>query len=137
MTGPKRIIDLDGTPQAQWKIDNNSLHLLNKRLWTREVTGCVLCVEADRTDVLGQTLRAQDDEDVAICLTHGPLVSVPYQIVRKSTVVVGDRSREVEQKIEDTLLIPVNLPPDEKESLYDRLLGVAAEEEQSSDILDE
>lgn len=135
MSGPRKIIDLDGTPESDWKVEPQAAHLYAGKLWASEVAGCVLCVEAERHDAKGQTLRDTDDDHKFICLTHGALEEVPFSIKREFVIKIGEFEKTGVQEVNDVILIPKNLTTEEKESLYARLVDAAADVEQKEDLL--
>lgn len=137
MSGPKKIIDLDSTPETQWKVEPNSTHIYHGKLWASEVAGCVLCVEAERNDAKGQTLRDADDEHSFMCLTHGPLEEVPFTVRRDFEIKIGDFVKSGSQAVTDVVLIPKSLSAEERQDLYSRLVDAAGEAEEQDDLLAE
>ena len=135
MSGPKKIIDLDGTPESLWKVDPKALHIHGNKLWALEVAGCVLCVEAERSDVRGQTFRSSDDEHTFMCLTHGALEEVQFSIKRDFTINIGKFQRVGHQEVKDVILIPKSLSEEERQEIFSRLVDAAASEEQKADLL--
>ncbi len=136
MSGPRKIIDLDLTPESEWEVDDKALHLYLSQLWSHVTTGCVLCVESDRTDAKGQTLRSVENE-TSLCLTHGELDEVPYTITRDYLVKFGNVERRGRQEYSDMVLIPKSMPELDRINLIERLLEVAAEEESKQNLLDD
>ena len=135
MSGPREIIDLDNTPEQDWKVDERARHIRGGELWELELAGCVLCVEAERSDAKGQTLRRSDDDHCFICLTHGPLDEVPFSIRRDFVVRIGNFTRTGNQEVNDVVLIPKSMSENERQDLYGRLVDAAASEEQKVDLL--
>ncbi len=137
MTGPRKINDLDLTLEQDWEVDSKSTHIYQDRLWSHVTAGCVLCVEAERNDASGQTLQAQDDEHIHICLTHGQLDEVQYKITRDITITIDNISHKGTQDINDIILIPRILQGDERISLIKRLMGIVVADEAAKDVLDD
>jgi hypothetical protein len=135
MSGPKKIIDLDSTPEHQWRVEPQATHIYSGRLWASEVAGCVLCVEAERSDAKGQTLRDNDDEHAFVCLTHGLLEEVPFSIRRDFSITIGPFVKTGFQEVTDVILIPKNLSGEERQGLYERLVQAAADAESKDDLL--
>lgn len=135
MSGPRKIIDLDATPESQWKVDPQATHIYSGRLWATEVAGCVLCVEAERHDALGQTLRESDDDHSFMCLTHGPLDEVPFLVRRDFVINIGPFEKKGSQEVRDVVLIPKSLSESDRQELYARLVEAASEVEQKEDLL--
>jgi hypothetical protein len=135
MSGPKKIIDLDSTPESQWTVESNATHIYSGKLWASEVAGCVLCVEAERHDAKGQTLRDAADEHLFVCLTHGPLEEVSFLVRRDFVIKIGKFEKTGFQEVNDTILIPKSLSEDERQGLYARLVEAAADAEQKEDLL--
>lgn len=134
MSGPRKIIDLDSVCEEEWKVDTSAVHLFQSQLWTHLQIGCVLCVEAERADPKGQTLQSSDGKS-RICLTHGPLVEVGYSIRRDVVIKLGHLERRGERVFSDVVLIPSQLSDAERNALLERLIDVAAEEEDGKDPL--
>lgn len=137
MTGPRKIIDLDGIPESKWKIEDGATHLYNQKLWTKENAGCVLCVEAEREDPRGQTLKSHDDDHVAVCLTHGPLDEVQFTVSREFKIKIGEIERNGIETINDVVWIPKSLPPDERQNLLERLADFSSQVEQEIKLIPE
>ena len=137
MSGPRKIVDFDGTPQDRWAIDRNAVHLYKSKLWTHITTGCALCVEADRTDVMGQTLQSSEDEHVTVCLTHGPLDEIKYSIRRDVTITIGDQSRVGHQNIDDVILVPACLQGESRDALIAKLVEYVSVDEIQKGTMDD
>ncbi len=136
ISGPRKFTSLDDTPEDDWRIEAGVVYAYKSRLWTPIDTGCVLCVEAERSDPKGQTLS--DIHGVGhMCLTHGELESIPYKIQRDVTITFGHIERKGQQTIEDVVLIPLSMPSEEKVSLIERLISMADEDESSKGPLDD
>lgn len=135
MSGPKKVIDLDSTPETNWSVDHNATHIYNGKLWVTEVAGCVLCVEAERQDAKGQTLRDIHSESCFVCLTHGPLERVSFWVRRDYVIKIGQFEKRGFQEVNDVILIPIGLSEAERHDLYARLVDAAGEAESKEDLL--
>ena len=130
-TGPQNIIDLDNLPESQWEIDSKAQYIYRDKLWTHQAAGCVLCAEADVSNVKAQTLRAHDETDRSfICLTHGELEEMPFLIQRTYLIKIGNYEKTGNQELKDTLLVPKDMPETERSELFARLITAAADVEQ-------
>lgn len=132
MKGPTKIIELDGVPSKNWKIDPNAVHLWKGRLWRKEPVGCVLCVEKEGNDHI--TLCNADDEGAEHfhCMEHGELVEVPYSMKKVYTIQIGDVVREGEESVADTMLFPAEMELADRNELIGKLLDEADQEEHAS-----
>lgn len=132
MSGPTKIVELDGVPVAKWKLDPNAVHLWKGKLWKKENVGCVLCVEKEGNEHI--TLSHADDsgEEHFHCMEHGDLVAVPYSMRKVYTIRIGDVVREGEESLEDTMLFPSEMTLPARNELINRLLDEAQKEEADS-----
>lgn len=131
ITRPKKVIDLDNTPESKWQVEVDAEHIYQSKLWSCVPVGCVLCADADRKDAHGQTLHA---DGKYICLTHGDLVEVPYVIKRVTTVSIGGIERVAEQKIQDNVLFPILMEDEYREIMIDKLVDMTLESENDPDL---
>ena len=138
MSGPSKIIELDGKPRAKWRIEEGAMHLWEGKLWRKDVVGCVLCVEQEGNDYI--TFSRTDDEGAehCHCVEHGPLDEVPYSMVKQYTVTIGGVVREGEEVVKDSMLFPSSMSAEEKDELINKLLDEADREENGeADPLDD
>jgi hypothetical protein len=129
MTGPTKIIELDGVPSKNWKIDPKAIHLWKGKLWKKENVGCVLCVEKEGPEFV--TLCNTDDAGVEHfhCMEHGELLEVPYSMKKNYTIRIGDVIREGVEELEDTMLFPEEMTLVARNELINRLLDESQQEE--------
>jgi len=132
MSGPTKIVELDGVPIAKWKIDPNAVHLWKGKLWKKENVGCVLCVEKEGNEHI--TLCHSDDsgKEHFYCMEHGELSAVPYSSKKVYTITIGTVTREGEETLNDVMLFPAEMTLPEQEKLINRLLDEAQKEEVDS-----
>jgi len=134
MSGPTKIIELDGKPCSKWRIEEDAMHLWEGKLWRKDVVGCVLCVENEGPE---HTTFARTDEDGVehcSCVKHGPLSEVKYKMVKQYTVTIGGVVREGEEVVNDSMLFPASMSEDEKDDLINRLLDEADREENGESL---
>ena len=140
VSGPTKIIELDGKPRSQWRVEEDALHLWEGKLWRREAVGCVLCVEEegiDHTTFSRTEVSAGDDGEETKCehfhcMKHGALDEVKYEMVKKYTVTIGGVVRDGEVSVEDSMLFPTSMSQDERVELINKLLDEADEEEKDA-----
>lgn len=126
LSGPKKIIELDGRPVSEWELDLKAVHLWKDKLWTLEVTGCALCA-ADSSHV---TLsRKEGDKEYFHCTEHGELDAVPYEAVKTYVIRIGDVERTGKETCTDIMLFPVSLDEEKKNRIINEMLDLAEEEE--------
>jgi len=132
MSGPTKIIELDGIPVSKWKLDSNAVHLWKGRLWKKEKVGCVLCVEKEGNE--HTTLSYVDDagKEHCHCMEHGELASVSYSMRKVYKVTIGTVTREGEESLDDFMLFPAEMTLQEQEALINRLLDESQKEEADS-----
>ncbi len=136
MSGPKKIIELDGTPRSQWRLESSALHLFRGRLWSWEIAGCVVCCGAlDNAE--NQTLCRVDDGDTEhfYCLEHQDLQKLAYVITRKCTVRIGEVEREFTDVEEDFLLFPAVMDAEACDALTNTLIAEAQQQARDQDWL--
>jgi hypothetical protein len=131
MTGPTKIIELDGKERSKWRIEDDALHLWNGKLWRKEAVGCVKCVEKEGVDFMtfSRPEGEKDEDEHFHCMEHGPLEEVKYSMVKKYTVTIGGVVREGEQSIKDSMLFPADMSSDDRTLLIEKLLDEADKEE--------
>jgi hypothetical protein len=132
MTGPTKIIELDGIPSKNWKLDSNAVHLWEGKLWRKEKVGCVLCVEKEGPE--HSTLCHANAEGVESfhCMEHGELSAIPYNMKKVYTITIGDVVREGEEELEDVMLFPRGMDLTARNELINRLLDEAHNSEKES-----
>lgn len=132
MTGPTKIIELDGIPSKNWKLDANAVHLWKGKLWRKEKVGCVLCVEKEGPE--HATLCHSDPGGVESfeCMEHGGLIAVNYSMKKVYTITIGSVVREGEETLEDVMLFPEEMTLTARNELINRLLDEAQNEEKES-----
>lgn len=132
MSGPRKIIELDGKDRSHWRLEEGALHLWEGKLWRKEVVGCVKCVEKEGNDFVTFS-RADDDGDEHFhCMHHGELEEVPYEMVKKYTITIGGVVREGEESVKDSMLFPASMTQEEKTQLVERLLEEAEQDEKEA-----
>lgn len=132
LSGPRKIIELDGKPEQTWQLDSSAVHLWKGRLWKWEVVGCICCIEEE--GIPHETLSTvEGDETEYVCMTHGPLVKVPYTMRKDFRVTLGGITRTGFEEISDAMLFPTSMSEDEKSALINRILD-EIEEDESSDV---
>lgn len=132
MTGPTKIIELDGVPSKNWKIEGNAVLLWKGKLWKKEPVGCVLCVEKEGNEHITLCHSDDHDKDTFHCMEHGELVEVPYSMRKVYTVQIGEVHREGTEELADTMLFPAEMELSARNELIGRLLDEAQSEEVKS-----
>ena len=132
MTGPTKIIELDGIPTSKWKIDPNATFLWQNRLWRREKVGCVLCVEKEGPEHVTFCHTNKDGVESFHCMEHNELIAVPYSMKKVYTISIGDVVREGEELLDDTMLFPQDMDVTARNELINRLLDDAQNDEKES-----
>ena len=137
MTGPRKILELDGKPPGRWMLETGAQHLFRDELWSWEVAGCILCAENDNAE--NQTLARTDDDGVEHfhCLCHGELEKVPYSIARSCTVKIGNVAREFQDTEEDHMFFPRGMDPDERDRITAEMIELAQARTMDEDWLAE
>lgn len=126
--GPRRTVELDDDSAEEWVLDSCSAYIWEGRLWRKDIVGCVLCVEADKSSTL---VRTDDDgQEHFVCQQHGPLGELKYEMVKQYTVTIGGVVREGEERVNDSMLFPASMSAEEKDDLINKLLDEADREEQ-------
>lgn len=135
MKGPAKIIELDGIPSKNWKLEQNAVHLWNGKLWRKEPVGCVLCVEEEGSD--HATLTHTDDNGVEsfVCMEHGSLDEVRYSMRKRYSIMIGDVIRDGEEEFNDTILFPRIMAGMDRNELINRLLNEAEQAQIDSDVM--
>lgn len=129
MSGPTKIIELDGIPSKNWKIEGNAVLLWKGKLWKKEPVGCVLCVEKEGNEHITLCHSDEHDKDTFQCMEHGELVEVPYTMKKVYTIKIGDVVREGEEDLADTMLFPAAMEVAARNELIGRLLDEAQKAE--------
>jgi hypothetical protein len=132
MTGPTKIVELDGIPTAKWKLDANATFLWKNRLWRRENVGCVLCVEKDGPEHVTFCHVDENGVESFHCMEHSELVAVPYSMKKVYTIQIGSVIREGQETLEDTMLFPEEMDLVSRDELINRLLDEAQSDEKES-----
>lgn len=132
MTGPTKIIELDGIPSKNWKLDVNAVHLWNGKLWRKEKVGCVLCVESTGSEYATLCHTDKNGVETFHCMNHGALIAVPYSMKKVYTIRIGDVVREGEEEVVDTMLFPEEMTLTARNELIERLLDEAQSDEKQS-----
>lgn len=130
LSGPRKIIELDGKPEQSWHLDSTAVHLWKGKLWKWEPIGCILCIEQE--GIPHETLSTEVDEDGETqycCMTHGALQKIPYTMEKKFRVTLGGITRDGFETVTDAMLFPQSMDEEEKNSLICRLLDEIEEEE--------
>lgn len=129
MSGPTKIVELDGVPVSKWKLDPNAVHLWKGKLWRKEKVGCVLCVEKEGNEHATLCHTDDDGNESFHCMEHGELIAVPYSMKKTYTIRIGDVVREGEETLDDSMLFPSGMNPEERNTLIGKLLDEAQQEE--------
>lgn len=129
MSGPTKIIELDGIPVKNWKIDPNAVHLFKGKLWSKEPVGCICCVEREGPEFTTFSTVDSNGVEHFQCMEHGTLVEIPYSMRKVYTIKIGDVVREGEQSVDDTMLFPAEMEVSVRNALIDRLLDEADKDE--------
>lgn len=129
MSGPTKIIDLDGIPSKKWKLDINAVHLWRGKLWKKEPIGCVLC--AEKSDPEYATLCHSDNNgiDHHYCMNHGDLTAVEYVMTKTYQISIGGIVRSGTEEVEDVILFPQEMTLASRNELINRILNEAQQEE--------
>lgn len=138
LSGPRKIIELDGKPQQSWHLDSTAVHLWKGKLWAWEQIGCILCIEEE--GIPHETLSsAEGEEKEYCCMEHGPLQRVEYSMEKKFKVTLGGVTRDGFEEITDMMLFPQSMSAEEKTALINRLLDEIDEEERKDveDVFDD
>lgn len=134
MTGPRKILELDGKPKGRWRLETGALHLFKGQLWSWEIAGCIIC--ADQSEAERQTLCREDDGvEYFRCLEHGPLDRVEYVITRRCTVRIGAVEREFVDTEQDYLLFPADMEPEARTRITEAMISEAQTEAAAKDWL--
>lgn len=134
MSGPKKIIELEGKEPSRWRIEDGALHLWNGKLWSKELVGCVQCVEKEGNDHITFSRSDNEGEEHFHCMEHGLLDEVKYSMVKQYTVTIGGIVRTGEQSAEDTMLFPSSMSTNEKTSLIKTILDEMEEDEEEAGL---
>jgi hypothetical protein len=132
MTGPTKIIELDGIPSKNWKLSPTAVHLWKGKLWRKEKVGCVLCVEKEGPEFATLCHTDKDGVESFHCMEHNELIAVPYSMKKVYTIRIGDVVREGEEELEDTMLFPEEMTLASRNELINRLLDEAQSDEKES-----
>ena len=129
MSRPRKLIELDGVPASRWRIDPDAVYLWKGRLWRKEKVGCVLCVEHTDNDHL--TFASADGPwpSAFVCMQHGELTEVAYEMKKHYAITIGSVYREGEERVNDTMLFPAEMTYAAQVALIERLLDEAQQEE--------
>lgn len=132
MSGPTKIVELDGVPVSKWKLDANAVHMWKGKLWKKENVGCVLCVEKEGNEHV--TLCHADDsgKEHFHCMEHGELTAVGYSMKKVYAITIGTVTREGTEELSDIMLFPAEMTLPEQEKLINHLLDEAQKEEAES-----
>ena len=109
MKGPTKIIDLDGIPSKDWKLESKAVHLYKGKLWTKEAVGCCLCVAKEGPEFVTLCTTDEDGVDHLHCMEHGELVPVKYSMKKVYTITIGDITRDGEETLDDVMLFPAEM----------------------------
>lgn len=126
---PMKLIELDGMPLHEWRIEPDAVYLWKGRLWRREPVGCVLCVEQEGNGYLTFASAEQRWPSTFFCMQHGELCEVGYELKKVYTITIGHVVREGEERLNDTMLFPTEMTLSEQTALIERLLDEAQEAE--------
>lgn len=138
MSGPTKIIELDGKERSKWRVEEGAMHLWEGKLWRKDVVGCVLCVEKEGNDHVTFARIDDDGAEHCHCVNCGPLDEVSYSMVKQYVVTIGGVVREGEEVVKDSMLFPASMSTEEKDELINKLLDEADREEGGeSDPLDD
>lgn len=125
MTGPRRIVCLDGVPRECWQLDARCAVIWRKRLWFIEQTKCAVCIRAGEEDNF--TFASTETRPSFHCLEHGELVEIPFVVKRVYVVTIGGAVTEGERSFEDSLYIPREMLFAIRNLLIESLLAEAEE----------
>lgn len=125
MTGPRRIVCLDGIPRERWHLDDRCAVIWRKRLWFIEQTKCAVCIRAGKDESF--TFASTETPPSFHCLEHGELVEIPFVVKRLYVVTVGTAVAEGERAFEDSLYIPKEMLFAIRNLLIESLLAEADE----------
>ena len=137
MSGPTKIIELDGKERSRWRVEEGALHLWEGKLWRKEAVGCIHCVEKEGNDFITFFRVDDDGKEYFCCMEHGPLEEVPYEMVKQYTITIGGVVREGRETVTDSMLFPTSMAQKERDSLIEKLLDEADKEEAESGHDDE
>ena len=132
MSGPTKIVELDGVPVSKWKLDPAAVHLWKGKLWKKEKVGCVLCVEKEGNEHVTLSHVDNDGKEHFHCMEHGELSEVSYSMRKVYKITIGTVVREGEESLDDVMLFPAEMTLPEQETLINRLLDEAQKEEADS-----
>ena len=127
LSGPKKIVDLDGCPMSEWELDLKAVHLWKNKLWTLEPFGCAICAGPD--SVHATLSRKEGDEEYFHCTDHGELEAVPYKAVRTYVICIGDIERTGKEVFDDSLLFPKSLSKKDRTRIINEMLDQAEADE--------
>ena len=125
LSGPRRIIELDGKPTSEWELDLKASYAWKGRLWSISKFCCAICADDDSNPA---TFFCEEDDHYR-CAKHGPLMEVPYLAERSYTIKIGDVERKGKDRHEDILLFPKGMGPDHRNSLISQMLDDAETDE--------
>lgn len=140
---PRKIIELDDTPQDKWRIEPEALHLWQGHLWSWDEVGCTECIDEDdkrRAEHMEQdpetpyqsadsvTLCRKDDDgnEHFHCLKHGKLDFISCTARKEFTITVGGEVIEGQVDHQDAFLVPASQTEEERQAYVKRLAGELA-----------
>ncbi len=126
---PRKLIELEGVPIHDWRIEADAVYLWKGRLWSKEPVGCVLCVEHDDNDHLTFATAEGPWPSAFVCMQHGELHEVAYELKKHYEITIGGVYREGEERVCDTMLFPTEMTYAAQVELIERLLDEAQQEE--------
>lgn len=132
MSGPRKIIDLDGVPLHKWRLENGAMHVFKGRSWSKEPVGCILCIEEKGPEHSTLSYEDASGKEQFLCMTHGDLEEVPYSSVKTYTFRIGNIVRENEVKLEDSMLFPRSMSAKERDELITSMMDEEEEAEQAA-----
>lgn len=132
---PMKIIELDGIPRRRWRIEPNAVYLWKGRLWRKEPVGCVLCCDEDDNDHLTFASAESRWPSTFVCMQHGELYEVAFEVEKRYTITLGDSYREGEERVNDTMLFPAEMTLSQRTELIERLLDEAQEHEGEPELV--
>jgi hypothetical protein len=131
LSGPRKIIELDGKPELAWRLDSSAVHLWKGKLWKWEAVGCICCIEEE--GLPHETLSTVEGDEVEYeCMTHGVLERVEYVMRKDFVVTLGGVTRTGFEEITDAMLFPKSMSEDEKLSLINKILDEIEEDEHTT-----
>ena len=137
LSGPRKIIELDGHPVSEWELDLKAMYMWKGRLWCLSKFGCCICADSDDGAGNATLSYEEDDGDHYHCMKHGPLVEVAYLAERSYTIKIGDVERKGKDRHEDCLLFPDEMGTEHMNSLISEMLDLAESEENEDKDQDE